>query len=784
MALEKIRIQVDTVVKGAIQNVDKLKNKFSQTAKSASGLGNKLTSSFTGMGDAISNTLPIFGRLRMAIAATGMNAFTAVVAGIIGIFGSAARKGAEFDKSLAGLRAITSATKDQLALLSDQAKLLGSTTAFTASEVVALQTELAKLGFTIGDIKNATPAILDLSASLEVSLSEAAMFAGSVVRSFGLTTEETQRVVDTLAKSTSLSALNFEALRESLKLAAPTAKALGISVEKTTALLGVLADSGLKGSIAGTGLSKVFIMLSKEGLTLEQGMEKVRNSSNKLNTAIDLVGIVGAKTLLNLADQGSKIETLTTALEGSEGAARALAEIRLDNLAGDMTKLSSAWEGFLLDIEDGEGTMNAISRGAIQFLTNAISALGIAIDTIGFTFGDMWEIAKNLTMGSVKVISGQLSKLGANMKIFANESLIAMSKVPIIGGSIDKEAAQQRIDEAKLTLIDAQTQIQEGIAMTAKAFAPKVSAYARALMLRVNNQEKQITKQLAETSEGPLDTGSGELSEEDKDKMKKKAEAIAAFIKKLNRESEDAKANDELKKINLAEQRRLQELNDLEVNETQKQELIKKIADHYNFLRSEIKVKTDAENLENIEKERKMRLQANQERLDQLMMIAGQETTVGRALFLVKQGLIIKEMIANAKASIAKVSAKSSEAAVDIAAGSAKAAASAPPPANLVPIGIYAAQIIPIVAQIASAVSQAKRMTKMGGSTPSLGGLKASGSGQKAPDFNIVGSNPQNQLAETIASEDKKPIKAYVVGTEISNEQALQRNIEEAATIG
>ena len=260
-----------------------------------------MAKAFTGAKTAILGAVPALNAFKGALISTGIGAFVVALGALTKFFIDAGKKGAEFGKALSGLKAVAGATEQEMSILSDQAKELGSTTAFTASQVVKLQTELAKLGFTVADIRNATPAILDLAASLEVDLSSAAEFAGSVVRSFGLTTEETQRVVDVMALSTASSALNFDALTESLKVVAPTSKAVGISIERTTALLGVLADTGLKGSIAGTWLSKTFIALNKEGISLEEAMDKVRRSSNQLNTAVELVGVVGAKSLLNLA---------------------------------------------------------------------------------------------------------------------------------------------------------------------------------------------------------------------------------------------------------------------------------------------------------------------------------------------------------------------------------------------------------------------------------------------------------------------------------------------------
>ena len=203
--------------------------------------------------------IPALGGLTTAFAATGIGAIVIAIVALGAAFFGTIKKGAQFGKAVSALKGISGGTSEEIGILSQQAKDLGASTAFTATEVIKLQTELAKLGFVAGEIQQATPAILDLSASLDVDLASAAEFAGSVVRSFGLDAGETQRVVDVMAASATGSAQSFGSLVESFKLAAPTARALGVSVEETGALLGALANNGLKGSIAGTGLSKVFI---------------------------------------------------------------------------------------------------------------------------------------------------------------------------------------------------------------------------------------------------------------------------------------------------------------------------------------------------------------------------------------------------------------------------------------------------------------------------------------------------------------------------------------------
>ena len=373
--MKEVKVKLTLDDKDAKKGLKDLNKQVDKTAKSTKKSGEALSGGFAGLKGAIGGAIPMLGRLQAAFASSGIGAIVIAVGALVGLFTSAVTTGAKFAKSFSTLQAVTGKTADELSSLNKQAKELGATTQFTAIQVVSLQTELAKLGFTVKDIENSTPSILDLAASLEVDLASAAELAGSVVRSFGLTTKDTQKVVDVMAKSTSTSALNFEALRESLKVVAPAAKATGVSIEKTAALLGVLANNGLKGSVAGTGLSKTFIELNKKGITLQEAMDKVSGSSNKLNTAIELVGVVGAKSFLSLAEGGDQIAELEEQFENAAGAAKEMAEVRLDNLAGDTTKLGSAWEGFLLSIEDGSNIINNLVRGFTQAATAVLSFL-------------------------------------------------------------------------------------------------------------------------------------------------------------------------------------------------------------------------------------------------------------------------------------------------------------------------------------------------------------------------------------------------------------------------
>lgn len=305
----------------------------------------------------------------------GALGITAGITGLVRVIGDAINIAKDFEQSNANLAAVLGTTKESIGALTNDAKRLGSTTAFTASQVSELQTEFAKLGFNEQEILNATEATLSLAAATGSDLGEAAAIAGATLGGFGLEADETQRVVDVMAKSFSTSALDIEKFRESMKVAAPAARAVGVDVEKTTALLGTLANAGISGSLAGTGLAKSFIQLNKAGLTLEQGLEKVAKAENKLDTAVKLVGVNAAKSFLILAEGTETTEELERGLNNAGGAAERMAKEQLNTLQGSLTILNSAWEGFVLGLLSGDSAFSKLSKTIVEATTSLLGFL-------------------------------------------------------------------------------------------------------------------------------------------------------------------------------------------------------------------------------------------------------------------------------------------------------------------------------------------------------------------------------------------------------------------------
>ncbi len=259
--------------------------------------------------------------------------------------------------------------------LNASAKELGKTTTKTATEVGQLQEEFAKLGFSTAEILDATGATIALSEATGSDLAQSAKVAASTIRGFGLDASETNRVVDVMAKSFSSSALDLGKFETAMAQVAPVAKVNNVSIEESTALLGVLSDAGLDASTAGTSVRNMFLELSAKGLSFNEALDKINTAQDKSATSLDLFGKRGAIAGLILADNVEKTAELTEKLNESAGAADAMASIVRDNLQGDVSALSSAWEGLFLSMDDGSGIITKVSRWFVQGITKMLIAL-------------------------------------------------------------------------------------------------------------------------------------------------------------------------------------------------------------------------------------------------------------------------------------------------------------------------------------------------------------------------------------------------------------------------
>ncbi|MCC8186495.1 MAG: phage tail tape measure protein [Bacteroides sp.] len=375
----------------------------------------------------------------------------------------------DFQKANSDLAAILQTTKSEIKDLTDDAKRLGAVTSFSASQVTQLQTELAKLGFNKQEIVDSTASILAFANAVEADLPEAFKLAGAALRAFGLEATEMERVVSVMGVSTTKSAMDFSFLKMAMATIAPVAKSFGFTIEDTVALLGTLADSGFDASSAATATRNILLNLTDSSGKLAKSLGGPVASFDELIPALAALNDHGVdlNTTLELTDKRS-VAAFNTFLSGTEKATKlkesitdcgdalkAMQEVKLDNLAGDVAKMKSAWEGLLLKFEETAD----VQRSFIQGLTELIYKITEAIDwskkygaelkaigTVLLTYLTTLKLL-NLLKRQYTVLSGQAmaaTKLeNATLKIWNGLIAIKNTLVGILTGKIKLATAAQ-----------------------------------------------------------------------------------------------------------------------------------------------------------------------------------------------------------------------------------------------------------------------------------------------------------------------------------------------------
>ena len=291
----------------------------------------------------------------------------------------------DFEQANTNLGTILGATKEEMDKLRESALELGRTTEYTASQVTQLQTELAKLGFGPESIQAMQQPILNFATAVGAKLPDAAKLAGATLRIFGLSAHQTEDALDVLALSTNKSALSFEYLNTALSIVGPVAKTFGFSVRDVTALLGSLANSGFDASSAATATRNILLNLADTNGKLAKSLNgpvkslpELIDGLKKLHArGIDLAGtleltdkrsVAAFNTFLNGADD---VKELHDALQDVDGAAKSIAEERLNTVEGSIKLLQSAWEGLVLSFYNSKGTIKSV----IDILTNGIEGI-------------------------------------------------------------------------------------------------------------------------------------------------------------------------------------------------------------------------------------------------------------------------------------------------------------------------------------------------------------------------------------------------------------------------
>jgi len=288
-------------------------------------------------------------------------------------------KGYEFE--MQKVRAISGANEKEFRKLDKTAQALGRSTFFTAQQVASLQLNFSKLGFTSAEVLKVQEAALVGATATGEDLARTATVIGSTVRGFGLDASEGARVADVMAASFTSSALTLEKFQTSMTKVSPVAKLLGMDLEETTAVMGVLTDAGIEASIAGTSLRNIFLKLGDPssdlaksiGFTVNSGEDMVKEfrrmrdegvNVEKMLKVVDVRQVAAISTMIEHID---KIESQTEAFRNSTGAAQDMANIIQASLQGATLRFNSALDGLRIVLVEKiapaiTSTMNALAK--------------------------------------------------------------------------------------------------------------------------------------------------------------------------------------------------------------------------------------------------------------------------------------------------------------------------------------------------------------------------------------------------------------------------------------
>ena len=388
-----------------------------------------------------------FGAIQHAIVAAGVATALKEIAGAfmecVGIAG-------DFEETMSTVEALSQSNTREMAELSEQAKELGASTKFTAKEAGDAMGYMAMAGWDATDMLNGMDGVLQLAAASGEDLAMVSDIVTDSLSAFGLTAADTAHFSDVLAAAATNSNTNVSIMGETFKMSASVAGALGYSIEDVSVAMGLMANSGVKGSIAGTALRNTFNGLL-EGVTLtgaafgEYEYSAVRadgtmkdfgstidelrgyfdqmTEAERVNNAITIAGqrgYNGLLAILNATDED--YASLSNSINNCTGAAQRMAAVKLDNMNGQLTLMNSAWDALKTTI--GEQFIPEM-RGLYEIGTDVFSGIN---EFVKANPGVVKGIAAAaLVIGTVTVA---LTAYAAGAKIAAAATALLSASIP------------------------------------------------------------------------------------------------------------------------------------------------------------------------------------------------------------------------------------------------------------------------------------------------------------------------------------------------------------------
>ena len=358
------------------------------------------------------------------IASKGIKATAAIIGGaataVSGFAATAIKAGSDFEAGMSKVQAISGASGDEIAKLADKAKEMGAKTKFSATESAEAMQYMAMAGWKTGDMLNGIEGIMNLAAASGEDLASTSDIVTDALTAFGEAADQSGKFADALAAAASNSNTNVAMLGESFKYVAPVAGALGYSYQDVSVALGLMANSGIKASMAGTSLRQLFTNLAKPtdsmaaamdylGISLQDDegnmkslmdvMQDLRKSFGKCQMPMDEFQSKLAELDTQYANgeltekkYNKALQDLTEKAYGAEGALKAKYAATLAGTQGmsgllaivnssddDFDKLTEAIYNSDGAAEKMADTMNDNLQGAITLAKSALESVQIAL---------------------------------------------------------------------------------------------------------------------------------------------------------------------------------------------------------------------------------------------------------------------------------------------------------------------------------------------------------------------------------------------------------------------
>ena len=544
------------------------------------GLG-KALGSLTGIGGAIQGLKKVFGLLSSAI--TG--SFKAAV---------------NFEAQLAQLQAVTGINNQELNRLKKNVLDVAGSTKFTSEEIVQLQTELGKLGFSVTEIEAATLAVARTAQALGEKVGPVAQRIGQILNQFNLSAAETSRVSDSLVSVINSSALSFEGFSTALQYIGPLGAEVGTTFEETAVAMALLADNGFTASRIGTGLRGILTELSKTGKDLNTVIEGLAEQELTLAEAVDLVGKRNAAQLITLVktakaqqEIGGTLSDLTNEYFDTGSAAIAAAQ-QVDTFQGNLDLLKSAVNRVQISFGNLLKTSRLL-RLALRFIDEegynaALSAEAIAsADPVLFSKG-MTEAAEavgklkgNLaaTADVQKVAEEQAAKLLKNAILEPQKAILdsAKERIELLEEEqknlIDIEIVNAKAagDAERVTKLEAARTAQNILANAKSADAlrevNKLRKAAGDVQAEIDEKQLVITKKITEAKEQQI-AAQKIINIATDEEVKAQEKAIALLIMEAGLNNALEAERKKVSKEREADLKRLQNLRDNELDSLKK----------------------------------------------------------------------------------------------------------------------------------------------------------------------------------------------------------------------